>query len=121
MYSCGHLCRDEQRQDVQLEHTYSSSVPILDVAWKTCQKQWMIGRGGERGSGISMLIVRHDDDERYPINKTNPISYIENHIYKYQSKTVKDLRNGTIIIETENKKHTRYENFSQLKTKNIPP
>ena len=33
------LRRDEQRQDVQLEHTYGSSVPILDVARETCQKQ----------------------------------------------------------------------------------
>ena len=40
--------------------TYSSSVPILDVARKTCQKQWMIGRGGERGSGISILMARQD-------------------------------------------------------------
>ena len=23
----------------------------------------MIGRGGERGSGISMLVARHDDDD----------------------------------------------------------
>ena len=39
-------------------------------------------------------------------------------------KTVKHLRNGTIMIETENKKHklfTKYENFSQLKNKNLPP
>ncbi len=54
---------DEQRQDVQLEPTYSSSVPILDVALRTCQKQWTIGRGGERGPGISVLIARHDDDD----------------------------------------------------------
>ena len=54
---------DEQRQDVQLEPTYSSSVPILDVALRTCQKQWMIGRGGERGSEISVLIVQHDNDD----------------------------------------------------------
>ena len=43
--------------------TYSSSVPILDVAQDTCQGQWMIGRGGERGSEISVLVVRHDDDD----------------------------------------------------------
>ncbi len=54
---------DVQRQDNQLEHTYSSSVPIRDVDLKTYRKQWTIGRGGERGSGISMLIARHDDDE----------------------------------------------------------
>ena len=41
---------DEQRQDDQLEPTYSSSVPIRDVGLKTCRKQWTIGRGGERGS-----------------------------------------------------------------------
>ena len=52
---------DEQRQDVQLEPTYSSTVPILDVTLRTCQKQWTIGRGGKRGSEISLLIARHDD------------------------------------------------------------
>ena len=54
---------DVQRQDDELEPTYSSSVPIRDVALRTYRKQWMIGRGGERGSGISVLIVRHDDDD----------------------------------------------------------
>ena len=29
----------------------------------TCQKRWMIGRSGERGSGISVLAARHDDDD----------------------------------------------------------
>ena len=29
---------------------------------KTCQRRWMIGRRGERGSGISVLAARHDDD-----------------------------------------------------------
>ena len=33
----------EQRQDNQLEPTYSSSVPKRDVAQRTCQKQWTIG------------------------------------------------------------------------------
>ena len=71
---CG-LSRDELISDVllltpshgkakddQLEPTYSSSVPIRDIILKTCQKQWTIGRGGERGSGISVLIARRDDD-----------------------------------------------------------
>ena len=30
---------------------------------KTCQKRWMIGRSGERGSGISVLAAWHDDDD----------------------------------------------------------
>ena len=43
--------------------TYThSSVPIRDVALKTCQKRWTIEKGGEKGSGISVLMVRHDDD-----------------------------------------------------------
>ena len=36
-----------------------------DVNLKNCRKQWTIGRGGERGSGISMLIVLHDDDDDF--------------------------------------------------------
>ena len=54
---------DEQRQDDQLEPTYSSSVPIRDVTLRTCWKQWTIGRGGERGLGISVLMMRRDDDD----------------------------------------------------------
>ena len=50
-------------QDDQLEPTYNSSVTIRDVALRTCQKQWTIGRGRERGSGRSVLIVQHDDDD----------------------------------------------------------
>ena len=60
MYSCRPLHMDKQRQDVQLEPTYSSSVPIRDVALRICRKQWTIGKCGERGSGISVLIARHD-------------------------------------------------------------
>ena len=43
--------------------TYSSYVRIRDVALKTCQRRWMIGKSGERGSGISVLAARHDDDD----------------------------------------------------------
>ena len=50
----------KQKQDDQLEHIYSSYVRIRDVALKTCQKRWMIGRSGESGSGISVLVARHD-------------------------------------------------------------
>ena len=64
MYSCGLLHTDEQRQDDQLEPTYKSPVPIQDVALRTCRKQWTIEKGGEKGSGISVLMVRHDDDAK---------------------------------------------------------
>ena len=53
----------EQKQDDQLEHTYSSSVRIRDVALRTCQKPKTIGRSSKRESGISVLVARHDDDD----------------------------------------------------------
>ena len=62
VYSCGPPHISNQKQDDQLEHTYSSYVMIRDVTLKTCQRRWMIGRRGERGSGISVLAARHDDE-----------------------------------------------------------
>ena len=63
MYSYGPPYMAKQKQDDQLEHTYSCYVRISDVALKTCQRRWTIGRSGKRGSGISVLAVRHDDDD----------------------------------------------------------
>ena len=51
------------KQDDQHEHTFSSYVRIWDVVLKTCLGRWTIGRSGERGSGISVLPARHDDDD----------------------------------------------------------
>ena len=59
---------DGQKQDDQLEHASSSYVRIRDVALKTCQRRSTIWRSGERGSGISVVAARHDDnddDERF--------------------------------------------------------
>ena len=36
-----------------------------DVALKTCQRRWTIGKSGVRGSGISVLVARHDDDDTH--------------------------------------------------------
>ena len=41
-------------------YTSNSYVRIRDVALKTCQRRWTIGRSGERGSGISVLVAWHD-------------------------------------------------------------
>ena len=43
---------------------------IGDVAQKTCQRRRTIGKSGERGSGISVLAARHDDDVKAKINNT---------------------------------------------------
>ena len=66
------LHMDEQRQDDPLEPSYNSSVPIQDVALKTYGKRWMIEKGGGRGSGISMLMVRHDDEYLDWISSSSP-------------------------------------------------
>ena len=52
-----------QKQDDQHEYTFSNYVRIRDVVQKTCLRRWTIGKIGERGSGISVLPARHDDDE----------------------------------------------------------
>ena len=52
----------DQKQDDQLVPIYSSSVRIRDVALRAYQKQWTIGRSGEKESRISVLVARHDDD-----------------------------------------------------------
>ena len=63
MYSYGPPHMAEQKQDDDLEHKYSSYVRIRDVSLKTCRRRWTIGRSGKRGSGISVLAARHDDDD----------------------------------------------------------
>ena len=63
MYSNGPLHMAEQRQGDQLAPTYSSFARIRSIALGTCRKRWTIGRSGERGSGISMLMTRQDDDD----------------------------------------------------------
>ena len=56
MFSYGPPHMAKQGQEDRLEPTYNYSV-------RTCQKRWTIGRSGERGSGISVLAARHDDDD----------------------------------------------------------
>ena len=65
MYSCGPPLMDVQEWDDQHELTYSSYVRTRVVILKTCRRRWMIGRNGERRSGISAQAARHDDDDDY--------------------------------------------------------
>ena len=51
------------KQDDQHEHIFSSYMGIRDVTLKIYQRRWTIGKSGERGSGISVLVARHDDDD----------------------------------------------------------
>ena len=63
MHSYGPPHMAVQKQDDQHEHTFSNYVRIQDVVQKTCQRRWTIGKSGERGSVISVLPARHDDDD----------------------------------------------------------
>ena len=65
MFSYGPPHMAEPKQGNQLECTYSCSVMIWDVALRTCQERWTIGRSGERGSRISVLVARQDDEMIY--------------------------------------------------------
>ena len=74
MYSYGPPHMAKQKQDDQLELKYSSYVRIRGVTLKTSQKRLMIGRSGERGSGISVLAARLDDDDDDMVS--NNLSYL---------------------------------------------
>ena len=63
MYSYGSLHMAAQKQDDQHERTFTSYVRIQAVVLKTYLGRWTIGRSGERGSGISVLPARYDDDD----------------------------------------------------------
>ena len=63
MYSYGSPHIAAQKQDDQLERTFSSFVRIQAVVLKTYLGRWTIGRSGERGSGISVPPARYDDDD----------------------------------------------------------
>ena len=67
----------EQTQADLLEHTYNSYVIIRDVALKTCQRRWTIGESGERGSGISVLAARHDDDNDEGARSAGAVEYAD--------------------------------------------
>ena len=73
MCSYGSPIMAGQKQDDQLEHTFSSHVRIWDVVLKTCRRWWTIGRSGKRGSGISVLTAQHDDDDEICIYSNNRI------------------------------------------------
>ena len=72
IYSNGPPHMAKQKQDDQLKHTYSSYVRIRDVTLKTCQKRSIIGRSGERGSGISVLAAR-DETMIFPTSKQSKL------------------------------------------------
>ena len=64
-----------QKQDDKLERTFSSYVRIEDVVLKTYLGRWTIGRSGERGSGISVLPARYDDDDIYMNESTSEFAF----------------------------------------------
>ena len=98
MYSYGPPHMAKQKQDDQLELTYSSYVRTQDVTLKTCQRRWMIGRSGERESGISMLVARHDDDDDFsPCKSLVSNRNIRSKITVYKLLLKRKTRNNIIV------------------------
>ena len=95
MFSYGPPQMAEPKQAYQHEPTYSNSLRIRDVALRTCQKLWTIGRSGERGSWISVLVAREDDDCLYRLLIYQTItytSYNNNNNNKINPKTMENCK-----------------------------
>ena len=104
MYSYGPPHMAGQKQDDQHEHTFSSYVRIRDVALKTRQRRWTIGKSGERGSGISVLAARHDDYD------SKPILLISKQTYLIHSSHQVSVVPGVMVL----KGHCTLPRFSEL-------
>ena len=98
MYSYGSPHTAAQKQDDQHERTFSSYVRIQVVVLKTYLGRWTIGRSGERGSGISVLPARYDDDDDsfshqchwfYNCCHTFVIFFQGKHFWIYEGKLIK--------------------------------
>ena len=102
MYSCGPPHMAVQKQDDRHEHTFCSYVRIRDVVLKTCLGRWMIGRSGERGSGISVLSARHDDDD--DDDKTSsPYSPHQNRTAERNRQTLLEMARCMIVESSQPK------------------
>ena len=117
MYSYRPAHMDEQKQDDQLEHTYSSYVRIRDVALTTCQRRWTIGRSGKRGSGISVMAARHDDDGDDEIYSKSFV--FDRNVWKEKKKTLtkqhKQLIYEHIVLFTNPSARAGYDTRSIFK------
>ena len=96
MYSYGPPHMAVQMQDDQHEHTFSSYVRIRDVVLKTYLGRWTIGRSGERGSGISVLPVWHDDDDFVVVKMTQ----LRNFVYKKKTDKPRRRQTGLVLLNT---------------------
>ena len=103
IYSCGPPHMANQKQEDQLEHPYSSYVMIRDVTLKTCRRRWMIGRRGERGSGISVLAARHDDYDDDDVYRAGLFinDWINTFFYIFNEKFVKNRSYEVIFIRKD--------------------
>ena len=62
-YSCEPLHMDKQMLDDQIGPIFKSSVPIQNVAWRTCRERLTVQMGSEKMSGKSLLAALLDDDD----------------------------------------------------------
>ena len=74
---------------------------------KTCQGRWTIGKSGKRGSGISVLVARHDDDDDDCTNLCrSKISFRENWVplKKHERKIKTRMGNSTRNVDKKNQR-----------------
>ena len=107
MYSYGSPHTAAQKQDDQHERTFSSYVRIQVVVLKTYLGRWTIGRSGERGSGISVLPARYDDDDSYSCSSCwfeAEIMKIGQSSHKMYSNNILNFQESTTIFNSCTKK-----------------
>ena len=74
MYSYGPPHMAGQKHDDQLEHTYIQQLCEDTGCSPEDLPEAMNDRSGERGSGISVLVARHDDDDNHCTKCTSSLN-----------------------------------------------
>ena len=103
MYSYGPL----HKQGDHLKPIYRSSVRIRGVALRICRKRWTIGRGGKKGSGISVPMARQDDNDEM-LHLTCIVPSLKKHNYYPcyinvgSGDVFKNIPNGNMVLFSTN-------------------
>ena len=111
-----------QKQDDQLERTFSSYVRIQAVVLKTYLGRWTIGKSGERGSGISVLPARYDDDDCQTNHKSKNeipgLLSVSLNVKREISYFMKEIRKQ--FASRKNKARRKFDHPSQKKNSHSP-
>ena len=107
--------RANSKQDDQLERTFSSYVRIQAVVLKTYLGRWTIGRSVERGSGISVLPARYDDDDPSSTGGL-VVGWVAVNLTLLQSQTTERIKRTVLSVVVYDFFHLFTLNSTLLKT-----